>query len=174
MRFTVLKAVLLRVAAISMGSASPSHAINAVALLTRVGPRELLELLGLHHRRPSDLDGALGGHRGHLGRSHAEGGCHCVGVSCVVRTKDGFDGEEMLELLDCVMRAWRRHGGGGVEQNNKQNSSKGRLKARMLNSAAHLLKMRFLIGTLVPDCIPVRRWFRRWRPCKTHFRICPK
>ena len=39
--------------------------------LTGVGTGELLELLGLHHRA-SDLDGALGGHGGHLGGSEAK------------------------------------------------------------------------------------------------------
>ena len=40
-----------------------------MAWLTRVGAAELLEL----DWRASDLDGALGSHRCHLGRSHAEG-----------------------------------------------------------------------------------------------------
>lgn len=61
--------------------------------LTRVGTAELLQLLRLHHWRPSDLDGALSGHRGHLGRSHAEGGGHCAGGGvCKTGRDEGFDG----------------------------------------------------------------------------------
>jgi len=55
-------------------------AISRSSILTRVGTGELLELLALHHGRASDLDGALSGHRGHLGRSHAKGGGHCYGI----------------------------------------------------------------------------------------------
>jgi len=73
-RFMVLK-VLERVVAAPVASVlCSSHSLLFPAmLLTRVGAGELLKLLGLHHRRASDLDGALSGHRGHLGRRHAEG-----------------------------------------------------------------------------------------------------
>ena len=55
------------------------NVIGALQKLTRVGTGELLELLSLGHWRASYLDGALSGHRGHLGGSHAEGGGHCDG-----------------------------------------------------------------------------------------------
>lgn len=62
--------------------------------LTRVGTGELLELLDLHHRA-SDLDGALSGHRGHLGGSHAERGGHCDGCRWV--RMDRWTSDELFD-----------------------------------------------------------------------------
>ena len=59
---------------------------SSMAWLTRVGTAELLEL----DWRAGDLDGALGSHRRHLGRSHAEGRCHCDDFGVFGDGRDGF------------------------------------------------------------------------------------
>lgn len=63
--------------------------------LTLESTGELLELCWT-----SDLGGALGGHRGHLWRSHAKRGCHCDGFGLsedgLRWSSDGFDERSCL------------------------------------------------------------------------------